>query len=194
MSDQELETAPARELRRLAQAVTTLDEATPRIDLGDPGQLEQVEAELGHPLPPDLRTLYVDSNPVALTIPLPADDIEFIQLSEIIATRDDLDLPDGVVVFAQEGETPYAVRTDNPDSLFVAEGTQSSEGWSWEPVASSLADFMRALAEVTEAFASSRADDLASKFEVGTDEQISLEEKLSEIDEEYADRWLEWLA
>ncbi|RIK11191.1 MAG: hypothetical protein DCC49_01210 [Acidobacteria bacterium] len=185
------QTTTAAALRHLAQAVQSLDAETPRVEIGSREAFDLLEDELGVTLPEDVRQLYLDSNPAALTVPMPVDDIEFIPLAEVSALRDDLELEDGYLPVALESEAPYAIELGSGE---VVVGTQTSQGWDWETIALSITDFLSALAAIAESFAATKGETLATRFEVGTDAEIHLEERLAAIDPEHADRWLEWLA
>lgn len=191
MNDEQIQTTAAESLRRLAQAVATLDNATPRVDLGDSAVIREVELGLGITLPETLRQMYLDANPVALTLPLPTEDIEFCPIAELEDLRDELDLPLDVIAFAREDGLPIAVAVEVADPEIVV-GSRTSTGWAWETVASGLRDFLAAMAEIAEAFASTGGD-LATRFELEPSALVGLEERLSSIDDDYADRWMEWI-
>lgn len=191
MADQNVRPSAAGALRHLAQAVQALDAETPRIEIGNVASFAQLEADYGPNLPEDVRRLYLDSNPISLTVPMPVEDIEFTPLSEIADLSDELELPGGYLPFAVEGDAPYVI---DVESGTVKIGAKSSQGWEWEEVATSLADFLSALAAIAESFAGAGGDSLATKFEVNAESEIQLEERLSAIDEDRVDRWLEWLA
>lgn len=191
MPEDQAQTTTAAALRHLAQAVQSLDAETPRVEIGSLELIGRLEEEVGLALPSDVRQLYLDSNPAALTVPMPVDDVEFAPLGEISGLRDELVLDDGFIPIALEGEAPYAIDLRSGSVLL---GTQTSRGWEWETVALTVTDFLSALAAIAEAFAATTGETLATRFEVGTDAEIQLEERLAAIDPEHADRWMEWLA
>lgn len=191
MSEDQAQTTTAAALRHLAQSVQSLDAETPRVEIGSLELFERLEDEMGVVLPGDVRQLYLDSNPAALTVPMPIDDVEFTPLAEISGLRDELELDDGLIPVALEGEAPHVMELSSGN---VMSGNRTSQGWEWETIALSLADYLSALAAIAESFAATTGETLATRFEVGTDAEIHLEEKLAAIDPEYVDRWLEWLA
>lgn len=180
----------ASAMRRLAQAVQSLDAETPRIEIGSSEQLHAIETELGRKFPNQIRSVYLDSNPVALSVPMPVEDVEFIPMAELAQSDSELDVGASHIPFAREGEILYAV---DIESETVVSGTRSSSGWEWEPIASKLSHFLGALAAVAETFASMSGETLANKFELDPEAQISLEEDLQTIDPRFVDRWMEWL-
>lgn len=191
MTEYESQTTAAAALRHLAQAVQSLDAETPRIEIGSLDVIGRIEDKVGLALPNDVRQLYLDSNPAALSVPMPADDVEFAPLGEISGLCDELSLDEGLIPIALEGGAPYVIdlRSGN-----IKIGTRTSTGWEWETVALSLSDFLSALAAIAEAFAATTGETLATRFEIGTEAEIQLEKRLSAIDPEHADSWMEWLA
>lgn len=194
------DTSAPEALRRLAQAVAAAFGEMPVVSVGDEERVEEAELHLEQELPPELRLLYLDSNPVSLTVPLASEDVELIALDDLADSQEALDsyrdsgASEGdLLVIAREGEAVYAVRFSDDEVSEVLAGSESGGSWEWETAARSIADFLKALYTVVDAYARHEAPDIASRLEIGTEAQLEVAARLANLDEELADRWLEWL-
>lgn len=195
-------------LRRIAQLVAFTEDATPEIRVGDLEELAALESALPRGIPSALRTMYSESDPVSLTVPLAGEDLDFIPLQDVAEVLEEESIGDQFIPFARAGKTLLCVATTSHaggSEQAVVALSRSGTIWEEEPAGAGLDRFLTVLAEILYRLGSRTgngpaatvaAEDTGPAFsvEVAPEALVAIESVIDKIDPQHADFWMSLLS
>lgn len=190
-------------LRRIGQLVAYSPESAPEIRIGDPDRLREQSQALGIPFPVELATMLTESDPVAFTVPLPGEDIDFISLEDVSDVARDEGLPTGLLPFGRVGKAILAIDAREmgagADRGPVVAARKVGAEWELEPAASSLEGFLVTLVGILSWFRDTEGGDADGEEpyysrELTPEQLAQIEQVVQRLDPDNTDFWMSVLA
>jgi hypothetical protein len=194
-------------LRRIAQLVAFAEDATPEIRVGDSEELAALDGALSAGVPPELKTMYAESDPASLSVPLAGEDLDFIPLEDVNDVIAEEALGEDFVPFARAGKTLLCVRTTTtPETSAGGVVALRRVGTEWEEEAAgtSLDSFLTVLSEILERLRPAADDETGAAsagqgltalvVELSPETLVEIESAVGEIDPDHTDFWMSLLS
>lgn len=190
-------------LRRIGQLVAYSPDSAPEIRIGDPDRLHEQSQALGVSIPVELATMLTESDPVAFTVPLPGEDIDFISLEDVSDVAAEEGLPTGLLPFGRVGKAILAIDARENEAAGggnpVVAARKVGADWELERAASSLEGFLGTLVGILSWFRDKEAvgDDGEEPYyskELTPEQLAELEQVVQGLDPDHTDFWMSVLA